>query len=48
LGHLLRWSFAGYTQRVAPMHGKLLTPPSIVAILRRGYTPRWHSTGDSS
>src|SRR5438477_4384304 len=51
-GQLLRWSFAGY--RLAglctpTMRGKLLTPPSIVAILRGHYQPRWHesaSTGD--
>ena len=44
---LLRWSFAGYTgaiQRNPSMRGKLLTPPSIAAILRGGYGPRWHES----
>lgn len=44
---LLRWSFAGYAEnrpRDTAMRGKLLTPPSIAAILRVGYKPRWHQT----
>ena len=44
---LLRWSFSGYTQAVEimpAMQVKVLTPPSILAILRNGYQPRWHST----
>jgi hypothetical protein len=43
--HLLRWSFAGYTEAVPlnpSMRMKLLTPPAIAAILRAGYKPRWH------
>jgi hypothetical protein len=41
--HLLHWSFSGYTQtRRPPLHAKLLTPPSIIAILAKGYQPRWH------
>jgi hypothetical protein len=46
-GQLLRWSFAGYTPsplRIDPMHAKLLTPPSILSILRGGYKPRWHES----
>ena len=46
-GQLLRWSFSGYTpasQRIDPMRAKLLTPPSILAILRTGYKPRWHES----
>ncbi len=46
-GQLLRWSFSGYTpssQRIEPMHAKLLTPPSILSILRAGYKPRWHES----
>ena len=42
---LLRWTFAGYTEnrpRDPSMRGRLLTPASIAAILRRGYKPRWH------
>jgi hypothetical protein len=41
---LLRWSFSGYTESIAFTHGKLLTPPSIIAILRDGYEPRWHES----
>ena len=45
--YLLRWSFAGYTEihrRKPSMRGRLLTPPSIAAILRGGYKPRWHDS----
>ena len=45
--HLLRWSFAGYTEilpRNASMRGRLLTPSSITAILRGRYKPRWHES----
>jgi hypothetical protein len=44
---LLRWSFAGYVEslpRTSSMRGRLLTPPSIAAILRGGYKPRWHES----
>lgn len=42
--NLLHWSFAGYTHAIplAPM--KVLTPPSIIAILQSGYEPRWHES----
>ncbi len=52
--HLLRWSFAGYTEkliRTPAMRGRLLTAPSIIVILRGGYESRWHpsaSTGDGT
>lgn len=42
---LLRWSFGGYTEAVKinpAMHLNVLTPPSIIAILARGFKPRWH------
>lgn len=39
---LLRWSFAGYTLAQGSLHLNVLTPPSITAILARGYQPRWH------
>lgn len=45
--HLLHWSFDGYTHAVprkSSMHARLLTPPSIVSILRAGYEPRWHES----
>jgi hypothetical protein len=44
---LLRWSFAGYTERLPcnpSLHGRLLTCASIAAILRGGYKPRWHES----
>jgi hypothetical protein len=52
--NLLRWSFGGYTEithRNGSMRGRLLTAPSITAILNRGYKPRWHesaSNGDGT
>jgi hypothetical protein len=42
---LLRWSFDGYTSAFSfnpDLRIKLLTPPSIIAILARGFQPRWH------
>jgi hypothetical protein len=45
--HLLRWSFAGYTAAVpltSLRHANLLTPPTIVGILAKGYQPRWHAS----
>ena len=40
---MLLWSFGGY-QKAIPVvpNAKLLTPPSIIAILAAGYKPRWH------
>jgi hypothetical protein len=43
-GQFLCWSFAGYTARVELKPMKLLTPPTIIAILRAGYEPRWHES----
>jgi hypothetical protein len=46
-GKLLRWSFDGYCDAVHIASGlqvKLLTPPTIAAILASGYQPRWHDT----
>ena len=46
--HLLRWTPAGYDKalpRVRCIDADLLTPPSIVEVLRRGYAPLWHATG---
>ena len=42
---LLRWSFGGYVDAI-PLRkaDKVLTPSSIVAILAKGYKPRWHSS----
>jgi hypothetical protein len=48
---LLAWSPAGYTDRrdrPAVRTVELLTPPSIVAVLRAGYRPHVHPTGVSA
>ena len=45
--HFLLWSFSGYTASIS-YHSlknlKVLTPPSIIAILQNGYKPRWHES----
>lgn len=43
-GRLLLWSFDGYgpAERLAGRKARLITPPSIVDVLRQGYEPRWH------
>ena len=45
--NLLQWSFGGYTSAL-PLStvtaDKVLTPPSIIAILKNGYKPRWHES----
>ena len=43
-GRLLPWSFAGYgaAERLSRRQVLLITPPSIVEVLRQGYEPRWH------
>lgn len=42
-GRMLLWSFDGYKKTIPFVpHAKLLTPPSIIAILASGYKPRWH------
>lgn len=45
-GKLLRWSFEGYspTMLALPAIADVLTPPTILAALRAGYTPRWHES----
>jgi hypothetical protein len=46
-GEMLRWSPQGYSESAPRPRGievHLLTPPSIVAVLARGYAPLWHST----
>lgn len=46
-GSLLRWTPAGYSkpiQRPRGIEADVLTPPSILAVLERGYTPLWHSS----
>jgi hypothetical protein len=41
---LLLWSFSGYTKSIPFTPMKVLTPPSIIAILQSGYEPRWHES----
>jgi hypothetical protein len=43
--HLLRWTPAGYSATQPRLRGaqvNMLTPPSIVAVLAKGYAPLWH------
>jgi len=47
--HLLRWTPAGYgpaQPRPLGTHVDVLTPPSILAVLERGYRPFWHPSAD--
>jgi hypothetical protein len=51
-GTALRWSFAGYGERVssrsfAGRRLHLLTPPTTIAVLRHGFCPIWHPTAGS-
>ncbi len=46
-GRALRWSPAGYEAAGSPERPMLLTPPSTVAALRRGYRPALHPTATS-
>jgi len=52
-GRLLAWSFSGYrdagpvADETGARSGGLLTPPSIVAVLRNGYRPRWDASAAS-
>ncbi|MGL4810137.1 MAG: hypothetical protein ACRCXM_00015 [Beijerinckiaceae bacterium] len=45
----LRWSFDGYSQCMFDQaaSSKLVTPLSIIAALRAGYSPRWHASADA-
>jgi len=46
-GKLLRWTPSGYTETIArPRAGivDVLTPPSILTVLERGYWPLWHAS----
>jgi hypothetical protein len=47
--HLLRWSETGYTDRIARPRGMatIVTPHSIVAVLKAGYRPQWHPSADA-
>ncbi len=44
---LLRWTPTGYLRAIPHgrgIHVDLLTPPSIVSVLERGYVPLWHES----
>jgi hypothetical protein len=44
---LLRWSFEGYTDAIVRrsiQRAALITPPLFIAILARGFQPRWHAS----
>ena len=49
-GHFLQWSFDGYQDchRIANRDAavEVLTPHSIVAIIRAGYRPKWHPSAE--
>lgn len=48
-GSLLQWTPEGYTVRTPrPRRGMVdvLTPPAILGVLKAGYQPRWHPSGD--
>lgn len=48
--YLLRWSPGGYAdarKRKAAMPSLLLTPSRIIAIVARGYRPRWHPSAEA-
>lgn len=46
--HLLGWSETGYVELTARPSGmaNVLTPPSIVGVLRAGYAPQWHPSAE--
>ena len=46
---LLRWTPQGYAQsrrRPRQAQVEVLTPPSIIAVLKAGYRPLWHASAD--
>jgi hypothetical protein len=48
-GKLLRWSSKGYGSagsRPRRIKVDVLTPPSILAVLKAGYRPLWHPSAD--
>ena len=49
--HLLRWTPSGYVERRARPRAidvDVLTPPSMLTVLSRGYAPLWHPSADSA
>jgi len=48
--HLLRWTPAGYAARRGRPRGldvDVLTPPSMLTVLSRGYAPLWHPSAST-
>ncbi len=46
---LLRWTPSGYSDAKPRPRGidvDVLTPPSILTVLARGYAPHWHASAD--
>lgn len=45
---MLAWSFTGYGRAIARPDGAadVLTPPSVLEVLRRGYPPRWYESAN--
>jgi hypothetical protein len=46
---LLRWTSAGYMEsipRPRSIEADVVTPPSILAVLKRGYLPLWHRSAN--
>ena len=47
--HLLRWTAKGYDgakPRPRGIKADVLTPPSMVAVLKAGYAPQWHGSAN--
>jgi hypothetical protein len=45
-GQLLPWTFGGYgvAERLAHRRATLVTPHSVITVLRQGYEPIWHQS----
>jgi hypothetical protein len=49
--HLLHWTPRGYDRTRRRPKGTtvdVLTPPSILAVLKRGYRPQWHASAEAN
>jgi len=47
---MLRWTAQGYTERLPRPRGghvDVLTPPSTLGVLARGYAPQWHPSAET-
>jgi len=48
--HLLRWTPRGYEGSKPRPRGitvDVLTPPSMLSVLSRGYAPQWHNSAET-